>query len=111
MTRCASRTTPDRVIKAIRNARAKMRGMATPHRLGVILAAARAMTKPALAANITKETLTIDRTPRTYFIFVPDSVGLNQRPSSSRCTVPAATDDRSSSRFAAAVIETTFNLP
>ena len=80
MTRCASRTTHDRAIKAIRNARAKMRGMATPHRLGVILAAALAMTKPALAANITKESLTIERTSRTYFMFVPDSVAVKPAP-------------------------------
>lgn len=82
MTRCASRTTHDRVIEAIRSARAKMRGMATPHRLGVILAAALAMTKPALAANITKETLTIDRTSRTYLMFVPDAQ------SHGRCQAP-----------------------
>jgi poly(3-hydroxybutyrate) depolymerase len=54
--------------------------MAPTQRLGAILAVALAMTSPALAATITKETLTIDRTSRTYFMFVPDSLGAEPAP-------------------------------
>jgi phospholipase/carboxylesterase len=54
--------------------------MATPRHLGAISAIVLAMTNPALAASITKETLAIDRTSRTYFMFVPDSVGAEPAP-------------------------------
>jgi poly(3-hydroxybutyrate) depolymerase len=50
--------------------------MATTQRLGAMLAVLLAIVvTPAAAATITKETLKIDRDSRTYFMFVPDSVG------------------------------------
>jgi poly(3-hydroxybutyrate) depolymerase len=50
--------------------------MATTQRLSAILAVlALSVAHPALSANITKQTLKIDRDSRTYYLFVPDSVG------------------------------------
>src|SRR4029077_20806477 len=49
--------------------------MATTPRLGAMLAVLFVIAVPAAAATITKETLKIDRDSRTYFMFVPDSVG------------------------------------
>ena len=51
--------------------------MAATRRLGVIVALlAIATAEPAIAAGtITRETLKIDRDSRTYYMFVPDSLG------------------------------------
>jgi predicted esterase len=54
--------------------------MATAQRLGAMLAVLLVNAVPATAATITKETLKIDRDSRTYFMFVPDSVGTEPAP-------------------------------
>jgi len=54
--------------------------MAATRRLGAILVAALALAAPAVAATITKETLRIDPASRTYYLFVPDSVGAEPAP-------------------------------
>jgi poly(3-hydroxybutyrate) depolymerase len=57
-----------------------MSDMATTQRLGAILAVALAIATSAAGATVTKETLKIDSTSRTYFMFVPDSVGAEPAP-------------------------------
>jgi poly(3-hydroxybutyrate) depolymerase len=55
--------------------------MASAHRWSAILALlAIASAEPALAAGITKETLKIDRDVRTYYMFVPESLGSEPAP-------------------------------
>lgn len=50
--------------------------MRATHRLGIILLLLSLLPdRSARAASITKETLKIDRAERTYYMFVPDSVG------------------------------------
>jgi predicted esterase len=48
--------------------------------VGVVLAMTLALTAPAAAATITKETLRIDPNQSTYYMFVPDSVGVEPAP-------------------------------
>jgi poly(3-hydroxybutyrate) depolymerase len=52
----------------------------TTQRLATILALLASLAEPALAASITKDTLEIDRDSRTYYLFVPDSLGSDPAP-------------------------------
>jgi predicted esterase len=53
-----------------------MARMCATHRLSaILLLLALLPARPARAASITKETLKIDRAERTYYMFIPDSVG------------------------------------
>ncbi len=62
-----------------------MAGMATTCRplafpLLLLLLLALVPGRPALAASITKETLKVDQDQRTYYLFIPDSVGSEPAP-------------------------------